>query len=229
MKKTLLMTLTIIFFVSLITYAEDDFNAVFEIDFFNRINNQNSLNTEAFQRYHKLAVNYQWQQNDIGLIYNWFDSVKSEVSTHTVTPWVLNYTKKLDNNSSIRLTGITVTDLESDNSTNTLAAAWLKTYIYKKYKINTELGLKTVDGKLFPVAGVKAEKDNFSLAVNCLDMMDTKLMEDNDGQINIPITLAYIKELNEFNSMTFSINHLLTEPEVGQRTWMKAAMKFDLY
>ncbi len=241
MFKRFLLTLTLIFLLIILLgipglafpEGKNGFSLDFNLEFFNKFNNsQTGIFTEAFQRYHTFGISYSQNEWHWRMTYNWYDKVDSNQSIHTITPWSLELSRKITEETWLTANYIWVTDLVGvDNSQLVALNVISKIKAKDQFEILLKAGGRYVADQFIPVLGGCIGYSHYFLGVNYLTATDEHLLlERRDEFYRIPITLGVDFKLNEKVNLTFNLNHLLIPSNSGDcnNTWLQSGLKFKL-
>lgn len=237
MKKLsiLLLTLFLLGFatVSFAAEATEGLSAYFDLEFFNRFNNDPKLPTEAFRRYHLLTVDYSRNVWDVQLLYNWCDNVTGAVSVHEFTPWELQVKHRLNDKETIAAYYLYVNDLTGRGNHSSAARV---DYSYcvpldADWRTDLQLGAKLVDNSfLDAVYGVKLDfREKYHIGINYLNAMDDCLMIDKEHSSNIPVNIGTGYQLNEHTRLNLDLYGFLNKPENRPGLWFVTDFQFTLW
>lgn len=235
-KNKILLTASVIVLLSLsiskevFASTEDKLSATVGIDFFNRFQQEGTgFATDAFQRYHTLAVKYAQNPWSVQVTYNWLDLVASENSIHTLTIWGFDLHYQISEKQTLILNywwdyDVLTRDIDSHALRLDLAPAFP---ISNSWTSEGRYGLQWDGQQLQYDVGVKLTFHKiYNLSINYLNPDDALVLEK--GAAGIPVSVGVSFKFNRYNSLEIAFYSNLVPMANGINQWVKTSLLFKI-
>jgi hypothetical protein len=184
---------------------------------------------ESFMRYHLVTFGYTTKdQQDLTLLYDWFDWTEGATNTHALTPWAAIYTKELRSDlgkSRVQAGYWLVSDI-AGHTTAAKEARVIYTVsrdIAPRTNLELSVGAKApASSDVSPIAGVNLRKElckaQLIAGVNNISVLDDILL--SAGRTPVSVGVRY--EMRDGATVHLDVIYLAgTEPDHMISRWVR--------